>query len=81
MQEPHEIEIRIRAYRDVITILKETVDYYEYRLKSHHLDSQDRKQVEYTIQVLRDDVTVNEAMILNLEDDLDRAIDREVRGW
>ena len=81
MREPHDIEIRITAYNHVIEIIKENIDYYEYRLKYHNLEGQEKKQVEHTIDILKTDVSVNEAMILSLKDDLDKALDKEVRGW
>ena len=81
MREPHDIEIRIKAYENVIAIIKEQMAWYEYRLNNHPLESQERKQVESTLQILMEDVIVNEAMILSLKDDLDKALDKEVRGW
>ena len=81
MREPYDIEIRIKAYENVIEIIKETIDYYEYRLKYHNLEGQERKQVEHTLDILKMDVSVNEAMIISLKYDLDKALDKEVRGW
>ena len=81
MREPHDIEKRIAAHKAVITIIKEQMEYYIYRLKYHSIEYHERKQLEYTLEVLKDTVIVNEDMIKALEEQLDFALDKEVRGW
>ena len=81
MREPHEIEKRIIAYKNVITIIKEQMEWYEYRLKNHPLEPYERERVYLTIEILQDTVSMNEVMIDHLKDDLDKSLDKEVRGW
>ena len=81
MREPHDIEKRITAHNEVIKIIKEQMRWYEYRIKYHPLETWERKQVEYTLEVLKDTVIVNEVMVDHLKKDLDKALDKETRGW
>ena len=81
MREPHDIEKRITAYKNVITIIKEQTEWYKYRLKNHPLESFERERVYLTLEILQDTISMNETMIEHLKDDLDKALDKEVRGW
>ena len=82
MREPHEIENRIAAYEAVVLIIKEQMEFYEYRIKyHHHLKPYEIKQIEYTLEILGNNIDWNYATIDALKDDLDEALDKEVRGW
>ena len=90
MREPHEIEERISAHLRVIAVIAEGLHDYELMLEEHlripieemtDFDHQRIRQIKLTMEILYKNGDWNEAMILSLKDDLDKALDKEVRGW
>ena len=90
MREPHEIEERISAHLRVIAVIAEGLHDYELMLEEHlriplermtDFDHQRIRQIKLTMEILYKNGDWNEAMIISLKDDLDKALDKEVRGW
>ena len=90
MREPHEIEERISAHLRVIAVIAEGLHDYELMLEEHlriplermtDFDHQRIRQIKLTMEILYKNGDWNEDMILSLKDDLDKALDKEVRGW
>ena len=90
MREPHEIEERISAHLRVIAVIAEGLHDYELMLEEHlriplermtDFDHQRIRQIKLTMQILYKNRDWNEGMIESLKDDLDKALDKETRGW
>lgn len=90
MREPHEIEERISAHNAVIVIIEEEIDGYKLLIEELRrtpleeitsFDHQRIKQFKLTMEILYKSRDWNENMIEELKEDLDKSLDKEVRGW
>lgn len=90
MREPHEIEKRITAHNTVIVVIEEGIDEYKLLLEELRrppleeitsFDHQRITQLKITMEILYRNKDWNEDMIFELKDDLDKALDKETKGW